>query len=117
MTPEGIEFTKNEWIPALRSGEYTQGVGNLQHGAEFCCLGVACDLLKDRLNLTTLALGRTVKYDDRTSYLPTKVVRFLGLSAEGNLPSGSCLVNFNDAGKTFEQIADILEKEFVKEQL
>lgn len=39
---------KAEWIAALRSGEYRQGVGALvrKKGGveEFCCLGVACEI-------------------------------------------------------------------------
>ena len=33
-----------EWINALKSGEYTQGVGQLRKDDKYCCLGVYCDL-------------------------------------------------------------------------
>lgn len=33
-----------QWINALRSGEYKQGSGGLQSEEGYCCLGVACDL-------------------------------------------------------------------------
>lgn len=36
--------TKEEWVVALRSGEYKQGPGALHRGDKFCCLGVLCDL-------------------------------------------------------------------------
>ena len=42
---------RDQWIAALRSGEYKQGNGVLHQvskdGAEsFCCLGVLCRVLK-----------------------------------------------------------------------
>lgn len=37
--------TKEEWVTALRSGEYRQGKGFLRNSDdEYCCLGVLCDL-------------------------------------------------------------------------
>ena len=33
---------KADWVKALRSGEYRQTRGVLQHGDAFCCLGVLC---------------------------------------------------------------------------
>ena len=40
---------KQQWVAALRSGEYKQGKNALRRqyegeDAEFCCLGVLCDL-------------------------------------------------------------------------
>lgn len=35
---------KEDWIKALRSGEYSQGNGYLNHLGDHCCLGVLCDL-------------------------------------------------------------------------
>lgn len=36
--------TREEWLAALRSGEYKQGRGVLKEDGRFCCLGVLCDL-------------------------------------------------------------------------
>ena len=33
-----------QWIAALRSGEYQQGRERLKDGDNFCCLGVACNI-------------------------------------------------------------------------
>ena len=48
-----IAFIENEWLPALRSGDYAQGYESLSdHSDEterYCCLGVACDLADDSL--------------------------------------------------------------------
>lgn len=35
---------KTKWLEALRSGEYKQARGQLQHKHGFCCLGVLCDI-------------------------------------------------------------------------
>ena len=35
-----------KWIAALRSGEYKQGRSYLRDGAEYCCLGVLCDVYR-----------------------------------------------------------------------
>jgi|LakMenEpi03Aug12_release.lakeMendotaPanAssembly.Ray.scaffolds.fasta_scaffold845043_2 hypothetical protein len=35
---------KQQWIEALRSGEYSQAQEELRVGDSFCCLGVLCDL-------------------------------------------------------------------------
>src|SRR5690349_4293104 len=42
MNPE----VKQEWLNALRSGEYTQTTGRLHDSQTggYCCLGVLCDL-------------------------------------------------------------------------
>lgn len=46
---------KAEWVAALRSDRYKQGIGSLRFQASkagepdtFCCLGVLCDLLAKR---------------------------------------------------------------------
>lgn len=106
MTKEGIEFTKKEWIPALRSGKYKQGRGNLHKSDEtYCCLGVACDLLKDKLNLTIeLTEDYRYFYDECFAMLPPKVQRYLDL---GQLHG--TLANLNDRGMSFIEIADYLE--------
>lgn len=37
---------RDEWLEALRSGEYKKGRGTLRNlKDEFCCLGVYCDIL------------------------------------------------------------------------
>ena len=38
---------KEEWIKALKSGNYVQGAGSLREdrdGTTYCCLGVACEV-------------------------------------------------------------------------
>lgn len=35
---------KEQWVQALRSGEYEQGAAFLKANGKYCCLGVLCDL-------------------------------------------------------------------------
>jgi len=121
-------------IAALRSGEYKQGQGRLcraiaDGSRSFCCLGVLTDLavkegvLPDgkwvELDLYALRYGKCAA----SAYLPSEVQEWSGMqSIAGNLPkavhvwrddSGEMLTSldgFNDAGYTFDQIADIIEK-------
>jgi len=48
-TEEALSITR-DWITALRSGKYEQGIGSLidyhhSDGYEYCCLGVLCEIL------------------------------------------------------------------------
>lgn len=38
---------RDEWVRALRSGEFKQGRGQLRHAGRYCCLGVLCQLRPD----------------------------------------------------------------------
>ena len=87
---------KQQWIDALRSGEYTQGSGDLhiikRTGPEdveerFCCLGIL-SLMCERAGAVTsnkdervyqVAYGST----SETAYLPHEVVVWAGLEYEG----------------------------------
>lgn len=114
-------------VAALRSGKYTQTKGRLRDNKGYCCLGVACDVL---------GKGEWIKdnYNNRYTYhsspddcshaiLPNEIQNMLDWAADngrvqkvykkGNPVDGSdyltCLAEFNDAGMTFEEIADIIE--------
>lgn len=54
------QLTKKDaqkWVNALRSGNYKQTIGKLQHEEGFCCLGVACAIFipKDKLETEKLS--------------------------------------------------------------
>ena len=130
-----------QWVDALRSGKYKQGRRALRNvDNEFCCLGVLCDICKHRLNLDwELCVHDTDNHDiyvmdNYGGVLPDKVWDYLGREAADNkvqisitnpkLPSsvvkdyfGSSifLVTLNDVYRlSFDQIADIIEEEFLK---
>jgi hypothetical protein len=102
---------KEKWVEALRSGEYKQGTRYLKHGDEYCCLGVLCD---------TVDPDNAMDWKDRRD-LPVEMQHKVGLSAtgivtmhngnDGNTYS-STLAYLNDWDEyTFEEIADVIEKE------
>jgi hypothetical protein len=121
---------KELWVNALRSGDYEQTTEALRTKSGFCCLGVLCDIVSDRLNtnwkLVTHDDGFITKLtysfgnsDDPLSnvneYLPSIVAEYVELE-----PNPSChtntakiyLTELNDSGSTFSDIADIIEQYF-----
>ncbi len=47
---------RQEWIDALLSGQYPQGVRQLNHAGNFCCLGVLCEI--------TPLIRKTIEYEN-----------------------------------------------------
>jgi hypothetical protein len=131
---------KAEWVAALRSGKYRQGIGSLavvdpDTGAEaHCCLGVACEVFGERLGLTVDVrdcdnTGRLRKgWIDpenggwEANVLPISVAFHLGFDEYNTNPrlgepvlvgefERLSLAELNDQGKTFPEIADIIEEQ------
>lgn len=122
---------KQEWIAALRSGEYKQGQKTLSSDGKHCCLGVLCELAVKQGVLTKEFSGGTTWFRSTTndrdaSYqlLPQAVVRWAGLDCgatyEPDCRSANVLViqenyssrhltdlNDNDC-YTFQKIADLI---------
>lgn len=100
---------KAKWIAALRSGEYKQGTDFLcSSDDKFCCLGVACDLLGVDWQQCPSGVWAA---NAKTSTLPPDLQYKLGLGPTGFLyPRGEALANLNDGGKSFLEIADIIEQ-------
>jgi hypothetical protein len=112
------EEARKEWIAALRSGEYKQITGYLAARGGYCCLGVACHIFADRLELQRAEhlypQGKTITFNESARTLPDSVIALLGLYSEGGSSSyesdRKSLVELNDnAGYTFAVIADALE--------
>ena len=93
---------KEQWIAALRGGEYVQGKNRLRSRDTYCCLGVLCDLHAKETGWTW----------DRDWYIgvfehpPAIVLRWAGLSAR----DAKELALENDLGKSFSEIANMIEK-------
>lgn len=128
---------KAEWIQALRSGDYKQGRNKLQWDGNFCCLGVLCELspvveaaynpILEAVTYTSLieAEDRDENYPpaaawiwagwmDKNPFVETGPGQFPdGSASSGGSPfmrgAGHYLSNLNDAGFTFDQIADVIE--------
>ena len=108
-------------VAALRSGEYKQTKNCLYDGEGYCCLGVACDIFSKEVG------GEFVidnghyyfRYNDgeNKNYLLGEVREFFGFetrsgsfTTENGDIKNLALLN-DDYGKSFLEIADIIESE------
>lgn len=119
MKPE----VKRKWIEALRSGDYKQGINSLRidrdNKVTYCCLGVLCDLYAQE-NRKRWKSGADIFYPTlmkEASVLPTKVMEWAGIvghTGEFTYKNGhhEDLASLNDRGKSFKQIARVIEKYF-----
>lgn len=121
-------------IAALRSGDYKQTKGRLHDKHGFDLLGVACDLYirADPFGDETWVYWEKwaqygMKPDPETDkhaintygtlvtgVLPYRVRDFFGFATavgDNRRKDGMALINYNDQGKTFAEIADILEQD------
>ena len=123
--------TKQDWIDALRSGEFKQGTGVLARRdpetgtTSYCCLGVLATIAGVDARAAPREVDMLFDFDDNTkafgmipeAYRNT-IVSDLNLSTLVAMPSrpGSdvelvgILSNKNDSGATFEDIATYLEE-------
>lgn len=123
------EEVKTKWLAALRSGNYTQGMKRLRTNDSFCCLGVLCDLaISEGIgdlkwsgsqyttnDVPSDVFFEAVNENDWDAYLvPEPVVAWanLELTNPEHYVNGErqTLAALNDGGKTFEQIADVIEE-------
>jgi hypothetical protein len=115
---------KKLWIEALRSGEFKQGQGYLERDGRYCALGVLSVLAmlegvctynyKDGLGL----------FDNRQFKLSYNVMKWADIAQDDehflNPIEHSVLINIkgslttvmdlNDQGKSFKQIANLIER-------
>lgn len=118
---ESTEKTPRElWVEALRSGEYRQCKDVLHNVDEqaLCCFGVACEVYQKHvggLEITESKCGNKtlLLYSGEMTSPPWEVIKWLGLSSRSGRYEGerdrAALMGDNDRGKTFAQIADIIE--------
>lgn len=71
-----------KWIEALRSGEYQRISGRLKTTQGHCCLGVACEINKQDLDLVedvvnTTSHGQVFTFNHNSFSLPAKVAGHL----------------------------------------
>lgn len=123
---------RDAWVNALRSGEYTQGTGNLhmvtpegQH--EYCCLGVLCDLAEQAGEVNSKRIDGThrvaytyaaegdgpVREWSETHFAPAPVRKWSGLASgdptvDADVPRSLSELN-DELHLTFDQIADLIE--------
>lgn len=90
----------NDWISALRSGELKQTTRRLFDGEGYCCLGVLCKVAGRETTPTS-------ENDDDWEESKENYRFVRNVLEEGTVEA---LMEMNDAGKTFPEIADFIEK-------
>lgn len=89
------KILKQKWVDALRSGEFKQltpGGAHWKRGDKHCCLGVLGELLGEHERMKEHSFSR--------------VLRDLSALEDWYDP----LIEMNDSGKSFAEIADYIEK-------
>ena len=115
------EAFKQQWLVALRSGDYTQTKDALRDARGFCCLGVACDIHNpsqwDEPNESGSRAAASGDYGfpgfDDIPLEVLVVLRQLEYIQDG-ITMGNSLMRrlsmLNDDGKSFAEIADWIEE-------
>lgn len=76
----------------------------------FCCLGVLCDIYAKETGVSWDKSPPKSLYEE-VSILPIQVAAWAGLQDQNPSVSGLSLAEHNDGGKTFSEIADMIEGE------
>jgi len=112
-------------VKALRSGLFEQGSGSLCQDGKYCCLGVLCVIAESEGVISSVESNvemyplhkRKFGTDLEPSYLPVEVMEWAGCNTRQGifkdtnyLNSRSHLASENDSGKSFDQIATLIEK-------
>lgn len=107
-----------KWVKALKSGRYKRTTGTLRDKKGYCCLGVACEIaVKNKIiEAGELTASDCYYYDGEENFLPPAVITWLGLRDQKGTftpknKTDTSLDVLNDGGKTFKQIAKIIESE------
>src|SRR5216110_1229848 len=108
-----------DWAAELRSGRWEQGRGTLRSkGDTFCCLGVLCEMAVKAGVIPAPQpcaiddCGHTYGEQAASGHAPREVVKWAGMnSGWGSFGEGSSdsLAIWNDNGKTFEELADVID--------
>lgn len=111
---------KQEWLTALRSGDYPQGRFALHLGPGYCCLGVLCDLyrqaqgdgpetwVEQHIDDEDAILHTVFFYQACSTMISKPIMDWVGL----NGCEASSLAEQNDHGASFTQIAETIEAQY-----
>lgn len=109
-----------KWVKALRSKKYEQCTGYLKKDNGYCCMGVSCALyMKEKGGKWKKDKAGDYRFLNEPAYLPEKVKKWLGLNddtgvyrdMDNGYEFGTSLTDKNDNGKTFDEIASIIESQ------
>jgi hypothetical protein len=105
------------WVAALRSDKYHQVKGALRKQYGMCCLGVLCDISAQGKWMSTANNEfefQTPAGDRKPGSLPDAVMLWSGVRSEtGTLSQSRSLASYNDQGKSFEEIATVIEANYL----
>lgn len=129
-TQDEIKELHKKWVEALRSGEYKQTQSKLHNEEGFCCIGVLCEV-KGMESMEkddgSFSYYMPRSKENQTSWIPNcdlidfgldrKVVCSDDFDPEDLFEEAvdSVLMQMNDGGKTFDEIADYIEKELIND--
>lgn len=107
---------KTKWLEALRSGEYQQTTEVLKDSKGFCCLGVLCDIHSKITGETDWEIvNGGNKYYEEFRCAPRTVVKWSGIedcNPDVKLDNHYWnIAELNDGGRSFKEIADIIEQQ------
>jgi hypothetical protein len=106
------EDFKAKWVAALRSGGYKQGKSFLYCSIEdnYCCLGVAGAVAGlDKTTMAGESYFSTFKGEVPKGYPTFLTTGHRELIRFGNTYADDTLMQMNDSGKSFDEIADYIE--------
>ena len=106
--PKLPKVFKEKWLIALRSGEYEQCKGALYDNGKFCCIGVECHLH----GVSIKAMKKNAKTGG-TNMSFDKIPKYMNMLVDYKRLSTSpqqILIEMNDGGKFFKQIANWIER-------
>lgn len=108
LSLEEMKANRRRWVEALRSGKYKQAKHVLRNGDNgMCCLGVLAEIAG-----CDWKRGDGWFADGEGQTAPKRAKAFVGLRENnGGWKDDQCLSDQNDRGKTFSEIADIIESE------
>lgn len=103
-------------VGALRSGEFAQDMGKLRTNNGYCCLGVACEIHRRYAE----DAGEWKKdggwwvYMGQDATMPPSVWSWFGFGFHNPVLSSYNMAGMNDTGASFQEIADAIEKKYLK---
>jgi hypothetical protein len=102
---------KARWVAALRSGKYEQGFGCLRRDDRYCCLGVLCDVAGGGEWIPPFDDGlRPYNAGTRDGYGTTALPPSVMMRYDISIRDEAILIDANDEGKSFADIADLIEE-------
>lgn len=126
ITKEEQKANRKLWVEALRSGKFKQATNTLEAvNGGMCCLGVLAKIAGcERTTGPDVDGNPVIKYDGEAGIAPDAARLWVGLGSDvgellgsfavetdGRRVYHSSLTELNDAGMTFEGIADVIESE------